>query len=148
MRYFWAAYKQGALDEMHIVAGLDAQAFGDEIAQEIVTRYDGAWTMLAETPRGFLPVGAAFAHWAGIGAAWMLVDGVVWFPWASTRNKVESTVSFFRAIHYEVPMMGFARSRDRKMYEICADHGVMRRVGTSSNVFDGPATIFETRALQ
>lgn len=138
---------RGALHALPIEDGLDAQTFRMEIEQEILLRYDGAWVMLAEAPK-LMPVGAVFAHWAGIGAAWMLVDGLVWFPWASPRNRIESAVSFFRAIHHEMPMMGFARREDRKMYEICASHGVMRRVGTSVNAFDGPATIFETMALQ
>lgn len=114
----------------------------------MLTSYDAAWTMQAPTARGTMPVGCVFAHWAGSGASWMTVDGLIWFPWASPRNRIESAVSFFRAIHHEVPMMGYARSHAKRMYEVCMAHGIMRRVGTSHNVFDEPAAVFETMALQ
>ncbi len=78
----------------------------------------------------------------------MILGDVVWFPWASDRNKIESSVGFFSKIRKEIPMMGYAHGdTDRKFFECLCKHAIMQRVGTTFNVIRGKAVaIFETMA--
>lgn len=149
MRYFYAAYRKGGLSDMGLAQNLDAREFSIAFQHDVSSQCDGAWTLFAETKEGFIPVGGVFGFWPHMQAEWMMVHGIVWFPWASVRNQVESLVGFFNAIRTQIPMLGFTRQDHKRIYEICAAHGVMRRVGTSQNVFRGePAALFETRARQ
>ncbi len=155
LRYVWAAYKKGALASMgEKFAGgeMDRDAFVDAIEAEIQVNYHGAWTLFADAPRrGVMPVGLVlgfYSHPNPAFAPFMIVGDMVWFPWASPRNRIESAVGFFRAIHAQVPMVEYARAQHRRFFEMIAKHGVMRRVGTSFNVYPGEATaVFETRSV-
>ena len=151
MRYIWAAYKGGSLASMggaFSESEMNAEEFKTAFEAEITTRYHAAWTMFAETKRGFVPVGFVlgfYAHPEPQFAPYMIVGGIVWFGWASKRNIIECTVKFFNEIRNTLPMIGYANEEHKRLYEIVAMHGIMRRVGTSHNVFDGPAAVFETR---
>lgn len=149
VRYAWAAYKKGALAVMGKPfdgADLDAAEFKATFEKAVVANFDAAWTLSAPTKRGVMPVGMVFGVWEPR-RPYMVVAGVAWFPWASGRNVVESTVAFFNARRKEIPMVGYAKQAHKRIYEICCQHGVMRRVGTSWVVFpDEQAAIFETRA--
>jgi hypothetical protein len=146
IRYAWGAYKQGGL--AGFPAELTAEAFKDEFARLIVTRYDAAWTLLAETKKGFIPVGIAAGFWPHtMVTTFLIFNSFTWFPWASPRNKIESAVNFFDKARLELPMIGFANERDKEFMATIAKHGVLRRVGTTMNVIEGqPASVWETRA--
>lgn len=152
-RYAWAAYKKGALTSMgpRFSGGeLDPDAFYKAFVDEVSSNYAGAWTLSAETPKGFLPVGIVLGFYSHPNPAlspFMIVGDMIWFPWASSRNKIESAVAFFNAIRKEIPMMEYADEKAKPFFEMIAKHGVMRRVGTSFNVYRGQSTaVFETRA--
>lgn len=146
VRYVWAAYKAGALASA-FREGLSAQEFTDEFVALIASRYDAAWALLAETAKGFIPAGLALGFFPHAAVSHFLIfNSFVWFPWATKRNRVESAVSFFEKVGKDVPMLAFARDRDKAFGAMIAKHGVLRRVGTSENVFgDGPASVWETR---
>ena len=77
----------------------------------------------------------------------MIIGDMLWFPWASPRNKIESAVYFFNRIRHEIQMVEYANEDAKPFFEMIAKHGVVRRVGTSYNVYPGTATaVFETRA--
>lgn len=112
-------------------------------------RYHGAWTLFAETKRAFLPVGMLFAfhsHFEHAKSPFMIVGDLVWFPWASARNKIESAVGFFSRVRKEIPMTDYAHGeQNQRFFEMLCKHGVMRRVGITFNVRHGePVHIFET----
>ena len=76
----------------------------------------------------------------------LVVGDIVWFPWSSPRQRIESAVNFFNEARKEIAFMEYARKQDKRFFEMIAKHGIMRRVGTSHNIYpDGPATVFETR---
>lgn len=148
MRYIFAAYRKGALGvlgEDFADGSMEPEVFREAFELAVLDNYDGGWTLFAETKQGFVPVGLAFAAWPYRSAHWMIVNAVCWFPWASRRNIVESTVRFFNEMRGQIPMTGYARQEHRRMYEVCAMHGIMRRVGTSYTVTDEPVAVFETR---
>jgi len=148
IKFLWATYKKGGLTSM------DAR-FADETMDveqfraafdDIAGRYTEAWTISAETKRGFIPVGMIFGAVAPL-AAYMIVAGILWFPWAMPRNIVEGTVAFFNMVRNQIPMIGYATDAHKRLYEVCCMHGIMRRVGTSMVVFPGQSTaVYETRS--
>lgn len=144
--FAWAAYRGGALKKV-FAEGLSAQEFKQVFEQLVVTRYDAAWTLFAETQKGFIPVGIALGFWPHREATpFMLMDAFVWFPWSSPRSRIESAVNFLNDVREDVPMMGFVKPEDKPFVEIIAKHGILNRVGTSYNIFPGErASIWETR---
>lgn len=153
LRYIWAAYKKGSLASMGGIfadTGMEAPDFEVAFEAEIKTTYHGAWALFADTKKGFIPVGLVLAFWSHPDprySPFMIVGDMIWFPWASARNKIESAVNFFNAIRREIPMVEYADDKARRFFEVIAQHGIMRRVGTSFNVYPGVATaVFETRA--
>lgn len=154
-KFAWAAYRKGALASMgeRFAAGMTPEAFYAAFVDEVMTNYTGgAWTLSAETKRGFLPVGivlAFFSHPNPRLAPFMIVGDMIWMPWASPRNRIESAVGFFNAIRRDVPMVEYANDEAKPFFEMIAKHGIMRRVGTTFSVYPGQATaVFETRALE
>lgn len=145
--YVGVAYRRGALKGI-LPDGMSADEFKDSFVRLILERYEAAWTLFAETKRGVVPVGLAVGFWLHPRAPRlvMVLDALVWFPWASRRNKVESIVGFLDAMRREMPMIGYARGQDKGFMEMLAKHGLGRQVGTSYTIFGTePATIWEAR---
>lgn len=153
IRYAYAAYKKGALKDMagpFADTGMSADEFNVQFQAIVPARYHGAWTLFAETARGYLPVGMVFAfysHADPVLAPFMIIGDISWFPWASARNRIEAAVYFFNAMRSIMPMMDYAHGEtNRRFFEMICKHGVMQRVGTTFNVVKGePVAIFETR---
>lgn len=142
VKYAWAAYKAGALD-MGFSESLDARGFKDAFEQYVLMNARAAWTIIAETKNGFIPVGFVLGDWAPQNA-FMIIIGISWFPWATRRNIVEGTVAFFNRVRKEMGVMGFAEHKHKKLYEACCMHGIMRRIGTS-NLSGRPVAVYEGR---
>ena len=149
MRYTFAAYKKGALEplgEPFDNTSMTADQFKETFERFVVEKFHAVWTLFATTKRGFIPVGLIFAVWVP-SSPYMTVNALCWFPWASRRNIIECCVSFLNSIRTQVNMMFYAAPEHKRTYEVCAMHGVIRRIGTSHIVFPGkPAAVFETRA--
>lgn len=152
MSYVWAAYKKGALASMgaHLADGaMPAAEFKDAFEAEIIANYDAAWTLFGETVHGFRPVGLILGFWSHPNpkmAPFMIVGDMIWFPWASARNRISAAVNFFNSIRDQIPMVDYARQKDRGFFVVMCQHGIMRQVGTTLNVYPGePAAVYETR---
>lgn len=146
MKYAWAAYKKGALAPMGeaFTQEMTADEFKTLFEQYVVSNHHAAWTLVASTSRGTIPVGFVLAAWAP-NAPYMIVNGACWFPWASKRNIIETSVAFFNGIRKELSLMFFALPEHKRAYEACAAHGVIRRVGTSFVAIPGQqCAVFET----
>lgn len=151
VRYAWAGYKAGNLVDMAAPfngTDMTADQFKIEFQARVTAHYHGGWTMFAQTKKGFIPVGMVFAFYSHPDPAlspFMIIADIVWFKWASARNKIESAVNFFKKVG--IPMIDYARGEvNRKFFEMLAQHGIMRRVGTTFCVVKGePVAIFETR---
>lgn len=145
IRYVYATYKQSGLSTLGFEGKeLSPEEFKSKFEQVIVTNCDGCWILSAPTKRGKIPVGMITASWAPL-QAYLIVTCIVWFPWASKRNVVEGVVYFFNKAREEFKFMGFALPEHKKAYEICAKHGIARRVGTSRIVIPGQdCAVFES----
>lgn len=145
MGHVWAAYRQG-LHFPDIEPGLDATEFRERFGEWVLVNYDAAWTMFAKAKGKVQPVGLALGYWSHPSDRVMAMDRFAWFPWASTRNRVESAVNFLVKIRHEIPMVGFARPADDGFFVALLRHGMIRRIGTSFTIFgDEPALVYETR---
>lgn len=147
IRFAYAAYKTGALEEMFEETDLDAAQFKQVFEDVVVNGFHAAWTVFADNKAGYSPIGLVFGRWHPSTEGVMVVSGIAWFPWASERNIIEGTVKFFNEVRKEMQMVGYARPEQKRLYEICLKHGIMRRIGTSHIMFDTPATVFETREI-
>ena len=152
MKFLAAAYKKGDLKSLgptFASTEMEYEAFREAFIREVMTNYHGAWTLFAQTRKGFMPVGAVLGFYPHPNKAvtpFMIVGDILWFWWASPRNRVEAAVKFFSAIRDQTPMMEFASEAHMPFFEMLAKHGVMRRVGTSFNVYPaGKTALFETR---
>lgn len=79
----------------------------------------------------------------------MLIEpGVVFFPWATMRNKLETSVNFLnQSRKSRFAIMRLPVTEKRFAEQLCR-YGVCRRVGTLHDYFGPgePATEFQTRA--
>lgn len=147
IRFIWAAYKKGALASMGFAdESLTAEQFKSEFEKLVLDNFHGVWTLFAPTKKGSIPVGIVFAAWAP-NALYMIVTGMCWFPWSSKRNKIEAMVGFLNGVRKELSLMFYALPEHKRLYEVCAMHGIVRRIGTSySAIPDKASAVFETRA--
>lgn len=146
IRFLWAAYRKGALASLGgEFAGetLAAGEFKDAFGREVTANYDFGWTLLDPDPVGVL---LAFRSHPNPGRSpFLIVGDILWFPWSSPRQRIEAAINFFNEARKEAAFVEYARAEYRKFFEMIAKHGIMRRVGTSHNVYPGePTTIFET----
>src|SRR5262245_34194038 len=153
IRWAYAAYKKGALAQLAgplIDTGMTPDEFGVAFQPLVTTRYHGAWILFTETKRVFCPVGlvvAFYSHPEPALSPFMILGDIIWFPWASVRNRVEAAVYFFHVIRSSLAMVGYANGEaSKKFFEMICQHGVMRRIGTTFNMIkDDPVAVFETR---
>lgn len=129
--------------------GMSAAEFRERFQAEILANYAGAWTLFAKTSKGQMPVGIILGFWSHPEprlAPFMIVGDLIWFSWTSTRTKLESAVNFFNRMRDKIAFMEYAQDKDRKFFDTICQHGIMRRVGTSYNVYPGEAVaVYETR---
>ncbi len=146
VKYAWAAYKKGALSPMGdaFTKEMNADEFKQLFEAFVIQNHHAAWTLIAPTSKGNIPVGIVLAAWAP-NAPYMLVNGCIWFPWASKRNILEAMVCFLAGVRKEHPLTFYALPEHKRTYEVCAMHGVVRRVGTSFLAVPGKqCAVFET----
>lgn len=143
VRYAWVVYKGGGFNSFD--EGLDPASFKVAFTSMVMQRFDAAWTLFANTKNGWAPAGIALGFYPHPEATrFLIMDTFVWFPWATPRNRIECAAKFFKEI--DVPMMGFSRKPDTGFFEVMAKLGLLRRVGTSVNVFPKEATaVWETK---
>jgi hypothetical protein len=142
VKYAFAAYKSGSLKDL-FAEGMDPPTFKTAFESYVLSNAHAAWVITAHTKNGFIPVGLAFGGWAPQ-QAFMVIIGIVWFPWASKRNITEGTVGFFNSIRKELNWMGFATGEHKRIYEVCCMHAIMRRIGTT-HMGDKQAAVYEGR---
>jgi hypothetical protein len=141
VKYAWAAYKQGKLNDLPLPGGMDAASFKAEFEKFVLTNTHAAWTILSQTKQGFIPTGMVLGQW---GPSFMFISAIEWFPWASCRNIIEGTVYFFNSLRKQFPVFGFANEEHKPLYETCCAHGIMYRVGSSHSLGE-KMTVFEVR---
>lgn len=138
-KYAWAAYKLGAFGPDR---SSDSQAFNKQL-DDYLRLHDVAYIVLAKTDKGKIPVGMIVGKY--MGPLLYLVD-TTWFPWASSRNKLESIAKLLNELRRQYIVMFFCGIKDKDFYVNIARRGVIRRVGTIYDLLiEGPSPLFQTR---
>ena len=145
MKYLWAAHKKGDLEKIGFEPSGDPETFAEEVQQFALQNYDAGWVMLAPTSRGVIPVGATFGMVAG---PMMLIGDFTWFSWASGRNILEATATFFRVTREKMVSIMYVGSKDSDYANYLKDVGLIRPVGKLHDVMDEPVTLFQTKRAQ
>lgn len=140
LKYVWAAYKKGDLAPVFHDDGLSAESFKNTFEQYVLSQSDAVWIIIAEMK----PIGIVFACWSPPNGPHLIVTGMCWFSWATKRNILESIVGFLNGVRKDFKLQFYAYHEHKRTYEVCAMHGIVRRVGTSY-VTGKPAALFETR---
>lgn len=116
---------------------------------EVLAPRDWVITMIADTPKGRIPVGSVSAM-NPLGTRLVMLADVLWFPWASHRNCVESLANFVNTLRDDYTLMEYADEREpqtKRFFENLCKYALMRRVGTVHD-FYGPgssAALYQSR---
>lgn len=124
LKYFYAAYKGGvfAFEENLSPAEFSARV------QEFLAQFPAEWVFDAPTKDGIIPVGVGLAAYV-LGEI-VIIGEILWFPWASLRNKLESALNLIEASRQENTLLDFADESDQPFYVRLCKYGSVRRVGT------------------
>jgi len=107
MKFLWASHKKTSDNP------LSPQEFKEQYLKGFQTTYDTAWIFEAQTKKGMMPIGVLYGMSAG---AFLHVGDMEWFPWASTRNKLETMVNFFDKIRHEALCLFYSSQDDKDFY--------------------------------
>lgn len=135
LKYVWASYK------LEQPIDISAKQFHDEFINLIMSQYDYAWTLIAKTKYGKIPIG--FIYGINVGP-FIHVNNYQWFEWASVRNKLESILNFAVRIKRKHIITCALNIKFKPLYDHVIKYGVIRRIG---NIFlrNEKAAIFQTR---
>lgn len=114
-------------------------------AEFLIEHYAQAWTLCAKTREGKRPAAIVLLHQPDKRAAVLWMADVIWFPWATARNKLESIVYFMNAMRKDWLIMEFAVPNEQAFFDHVCRYGVMRRAGTLYDLYTVPAAVFQTR---
>jgi hypothetical protein len=94
-------------------------------ARELLSRLPSAWMLEAPVQGRPRPVGLL----AGTVDDRRLTPHVLWFPWASKRNRLEAVVKFLNVARRDFVVLVWARRDEAKFFECVARHGILKRMG-------------------
>lgn len=154
--YLWAAYKLGELSRLHEVFSqpLDKEDFRAAIDWYIAHNQFQSISFYYEKDGKRKMIGFGL-FWVR-GRIFQTAD-LIWFSWASNRIILENYVNLVnnmrKKIHEETNLpfviLEFAMEKDRKYFDHVCSYGVMRRVGTSEEIYnDGKCCVYESRSLK
>ena len=142
----WAAYASGAFPESVLPEGLDKDQFAqaayvlhDTFALFIAVSKNSAFKDKAEVPV------AMFALLQRTNEA--SDPHVVWFPWATARNRIETTLKFINELRRNVTLVIYAQPDDEKFWWRMTNYGVISRAGRIPHYFNdgGMAHVWHSR---
>ena len=150
MPYFWAAYRTGAFEG--IGDGMFRAGLGQPEFIEALERWLSA---LSLTPIVYAHNGVVvgFGTFWVRGRVWQTAD-IIWFRWSTPRKILETYVNFVNEVRKTVydesgnnMILEFAAEKDQAFFDHVCKYGIMRRVGTSHEIYDGKCLIYESRSF-
>ena len=137
-RWLWAAYVKGSFPEKTFPAGLEIEEF-DKVVDKQVETLDEAYILeIDERPVGL--VGVFFNPRYGY-----IEPHVIWFEWATSRNKVETAVKFIDKMRKKIPIMLIVDEDVKNFFTHIERHGIIKRIGTSQEAMGQKKLLFESR---
>ena len=129
LKWLWLASQMGAFKELNLS---DDQ---DEFVQQILTLISNLMTqggfvyiLSAKNTRRdkkdeLTPIGFVMVNFYE-NAAW---PHVVWFPWASTRNKIEGAILFIQELKERLPILIICRESDAHFFSHLSRYALLSR---------------------
>lgn len=125
----WVAYSKEPF--YSFPEGLDKNEFVEEIKK--VSEYKELLVAEDRNPeyREFGPVAFIAIHSDG----WKIEPHAIYFPWATTRNKLRSAVSFFQMVRYKNigACIVYSMLSSKALFDKCIEYGVLHYVGKIVN---------------
>ncbi len=161
--FAFAAYKMGAFKDVDVVfeEDHDPEMFKLAFAWWAHANYGvfqlnaslepsistvGTWTVESVSSRNVREPVGLIVGW--VRGRVVQVGEMIWYPWATNRNRIEGAVQFFDTMRREFHVMDFAQMKDKGFFEMICRHGILRKVGHLHGLYpNGPAVLFETKEL-
>lgn len=154
--YFWAAYRVGSFDNLHPIF---KEKLSNEGFSEALENYISENNL---TPFSFFGIVDGKERIIGIALFWVKgriaeTSDIIWFPWASKRVILECYVNFinnmrkekFNDTDKEYVVLEYAEEKDKNFFDHVCSYGIMRRVGTSYEVYHNEkCCIYESRSIR
>ena len=137
LKWLWGAYRKGGVD---LPEGLTPQDFREKAA-DMLAGFDEAYLLEIDRPVGV--VGVGFTDGERV-----FQPRALWFPWASSRDKLTATLRFLREMGKERVGMIFSEPEDKSFLEHVCRYGVLRRVGKVYDMGPKEMVLFQTRKMQ
>ncbi len=148
MKWVYAAYKKGAFPD--VPEGHDGTQFRNELLALYERIGQGGEIWILEAPNDVSlksdinPVGLARASYN----QHVMEPHVHWFPWATDRNKVETTLKFLTSMRFRAVSLIHAKEEDAPFFDHISDYQVLRRVGTIHNYYGTEnAVLYQTKGF-
>lgn len=127
LAYAYAAYKQGAFPGMP--EGLRPRGF-DLKFYEAAAFVEEIYTLTARHDGGRRPVGLILARIAEEpDMAPRIEPHLLWFPWATPRNKLETSVKWLAEMRLKYLVLIMTPLKDKIFFTHLCRHGVLRVIG-------------------
>ena len=143
VKWAWGAYSTGGIIGLQSPEGLTVEDFRAEFA-EMVARFDAAWLLRSQGRPVGLMLGAESQH--------RTEPHVFWFPWVTSRQRLECTVKFLLIAKRTRTILVFAKEEDESFFAHVCKYGVLRRVGRIFDYFHiedemRPAVFYQSRRV-
>ena len=123
MRWLYVAYVKGAFNAPE---GMSPIEFKDWVSASLQDVGNGMVYILTSILEGEdRPAGLVVAH----EQHHRIEPHVIWFPWATSRNKLECSVKFLCSMRFTNVIVMFTPKEDRKFYDHLLRYGMMSVVG-------------------
>lgn len=137
--FLYAAYRKGSFP--HLDGGMNAVEF-IRAAVERLERIEAGWMLTAPVNGEKRPVGVVVGRFDEYGIMW---PHVVWFPWASQRNRFEAAAKFLADMRKETMVMILPEPKDIPMFSQLTKLAIVRPIGSVMDLFDEKTIMFQTR---
>lgn len=129
IKWFWLAFQMGAFEELKFSE--DQKEFTEQLLifiTDIMTQGGFVYIISAKSTRRadkneVTPVGVVMVNFYE-NAAW---PHVIWFPWASSRNKLEGAVFFIQELKKQMPILIIAKESDAPFFSHLSRYALLSR---------------------
>lgn len=139
LKWVYAAYRLGAFGPM---TNKNPEQFNQDFYEQTML-HDVVFMMQSVTKKGRIPVGITLGKFMG---PILFLGDTTWFPWSSSRNRMECATHVLNELRKEYICMLFCSWSEKDFYTNIAKHGILRRMGKICGLLtDGDAPLFQTR---
>lgn len=142
LRYAFAAYKKGGLKDFNLPDDLEPNDFNEAFIQKVSENFHFAWTMIAKSSNGMIPIGFVFGINNG---TYLHIGSLTFFPWATDRNILEGVTKFLDEIRGNTMALWLTEEKN-VLFQKIAKTKIIRRVGTVYDFIDSKYAQYQTVA--